>query len=186
LATLPTLDESGMAICQIGGRDPHCGIRISNAPAGGPQTVGVAPSTLAAPPPLGQRQRGCRQFFRPGWHWGVRGREAAPTAPHRRVIHLGPPRSVSGLLVGPRKPAPKPRARRGASVRRHHHHRIRLHHNHHRRRSRCRRQHLGMISPRGTTSSSNNSSSSRSSGRPASRVAVRSRAPSEWSPFLFD
>jgi hypothetical protein len=36
LATLPTFDESGMAVRQTGGRDPHRGIRISDAPAGGP------------------------------------------------------------------------------------------------------------------------------------------------------
>jgi hypothetical protein len=36
LATLPTLDESGVAVRQTGGRDPHRGIRISDAPAGGP------------------------------------------------------------------------------------------------------------------------------------------------------
>jgi hypothetical protein len=35
-ATLPTLDESGVAIRQTGGRDPHSGIRISDAPVGGP------------------------------------------------------------------------------------------------------------------------------------------------------
>jgi hypothetical protein len=28
LATLPTLDESGVAVRQTGGRDPHRGIRI--------------------------------------------------------------------------------------------------------------------------------------------------------------
>jgi hypothetical protein len=104
---------------------------------------------------------------------------------------LGPrrpaPRSVSELLVGPRKPASRPRARRGASARRHHHHRVRRHHNHHRHQSRHRQQHLGVISPRGTSSSNNsssNSNSSRSSGRPTSRVAERSRAPSECNPFL--
>jgi hypothetical protein len=36
LASLPTLDESGMAVRQTGGRDPHHGIRISDAPARGP------------------------------------------------------------------------------------------------------------------------------------------------------
>ena len=41
LATLPTLDESGVAIRQTGGRDPHRGIGISDAPAG------VAPSAPA-------------------------------------------------------------------------------------------------------------------------------------------
>ena len=36
LATLPTLDERGVAVRQTGGRDPNRGIRISDAPAGGP------------------------------------------------------------------------------------------------------------------------------------------------------
>jgi hypothetical protein len=36
LATLPTLDESCVAVRQTGGRDPHHGIRISDAPAEGP------------------------------------------------------------------------------------------------------------------------------------------------------
>ena len=36
LATLSTLDESGVAVRQTGGRDPHHGIRISDAPVGGP------------------------------------------------------------------------------------------------------------------------------------------------------
>ena len=51
---LPTLDESGVAICQTSGRDPHRGIRISDAPAGGPQPAGVARSAtpVVAPSPL--------------------------------------------------------------------------------------------------------------------------------------
>jgi hypothetical protein len=84
--------------------------------------------------------------------------------------------------VGPRRPAPRPRACRGVSVLRHHHHRVRRHHNHHHHWSH-RRHHLGVISSRGT-SSSNNNSSSNSSGRPASRVAGKSRAPSECNPFF--
>jgi hypothetical protein len=32
LATLPTLDDNGVAVCQTGGRDPLHGIRISDAP----------------------------------------------------------------------------------------------------------------------------------------------------------
>jgi hypothetical protein len=47
LAMLPTLDESGMSVRQTGGRDPHRGIRISDAPIGGPQSAGVAPSAPA-------------------------------------------------------------------------------------------------------------------------------------------
>jgi hypothetical protein len=50
LATLLTLDESGMAVRQTGGRDPHREIWISDALAGGPQTAGVAPTASAAAP----------------------------------------------------------------------------------------------------------------------------------------
>jgi hypothetical protein len=184
-----------VAVRQTGGRDPHRGIRISDAPAGGPQSTGVAPSAPPwlpvlppRPPPLGQGQRGCRQFLRPRWHQGVGGREATPTAPRRQLIYFGPPRSVRGLLVGPRRLAPRPRAHRGVSVLRHHHHRVRHHHNHHHHRSHHHHHHLGVISPRVISSSnnnsSNNSSSSKSSGRPTFRVAGRSRAPSECSPFF--
>jgi hypothetical protein len=76
--------------------------------------------------------------------------------------------------VGPRRPAPRPMARRGASVlrsRRHHHH-------------------LGVITPRDTSSSNNNNNNSssrnnsRSGGRLASRVTGKSRAPSKCSPFF--
>jgi hypothetical protein len=193
LATLPTLDESGVAVRQTGGRDPHRGIRISDAPAGGPQPAGTAPlcRSCRGPQPLGQGQRGCKQRLRPRWHRGVEGREATPAASRRRVVCFRPPRSVRGLLAGPRRSAPRPRARRGASVRCHHHHRVRRRHHHHHHRSRRHHHHLGVISPRGTTTSSNNSSSSsnnnrsssNSSGRPASRVAGKSRAPSKCGPF---
>jgi hypothetical protein len=50
LATLPTFDESGVVVRQIGGWDPHRGIRISDAPAGGPQPADVAPSAPAVAP----------------------------------------------------------------------------------------------------------------------------------------
>jgi hypothetical protein len=68
--------------------------------------------------------------------------------PPRPLAPWTPPRSVRGLLVGPRRPAPRLRARRGASVLRHHHHRVRCHHNHHHHRSRRCHHHLGVISPR--------------------------------------
>jgi hypothetical protein len=139
----------------------------------------------AAPPPWAAP--GCRRKR------GDAGCAAPTNRSFRTPPPLGPrrpaPRSVRGLLVGPRRTTPRPRARRGASVLRHHNRWVCRHHNHHHRRARRRLQHLGMISPRGTTSSNNSSrniSSSRSSGRPASRVAGRSRVPSEWSPFLFD
>jgi hypothetical protein len=35
LDSLPTLDESGVAVCQTGGRDPHHGIQIPDIPGGG-------------------------------------------------------------------------------------------------------------------------------------------------------
>jgi hypothetical protein len=47
LATLPTLDERGIGVRQTGGRDPHRGIRISDAPVGGAQTAGMTPSAPA-------------------------------------------------------------------------------------------------------------------------------------------
>jgi hypothetical protein len=86
--------------------------------------------------------------------------------------------------VGPRRPTPRPRACRDTSVLRHHNHWVRHHHNHRHRWARRRQHHLGVISPRGTSSSSNNSSSSRSSVRPASRVAGRSRAQVSGAPFF--
>jgi hypothetical protein len=49
-----------------------------------------------------------------------------------RPLIRTPPRSVRRQLVGPRRPTPRPRARRGASALRHHHLRIRHHsHRHH-------------------------------------------------------
>ena len=53
LAMLPTLNESGVAVRQTGGRDPYRGIRISDAPVGGTQPAGMAPSApVVAPRPL--------------------------------------------------------------------------------------------------------------------------------------
>jgi hypothetical protein len=84
-----------------------------------------------------------------------------------------PPRSVRGPQAGPRGPILRPPACRGTSALRscrHHHH-------------------PGVITPRSTTTSNSNnhrqrSNNSRSGGRPASRVAGKSRAPSECSPFF--
>jgi hypothetical protein len=67
LATLPTLNESGMEVHQTGGRDPHRRIRISDAPAGGPQPVGVAPSAPAvAPRPLDKGKGAAGSSSAPG------------------------------------------------------------------------------------------------------------------------
>jgi hypothetical protein len=170
---------------------PHRGIRISGAPIEGPQSAGVVPSAFtAAPRPL-DKGKGFASSS------SARGGAGASEEERRHRLRcadgsfvsdplVGPrrpaPRSTRGPLVGPRRPAPRPRARRGASVLCHHNLQVRRHHNHHHRWVRRRHHHLGTISPRGTSSSNNNSSSS---GRPASRVAERSRAPSECSPLLF-
>jgi hypothetical protein len=191
LAMLPTLDESGVAVRQTGGRDPHRGIQICNAPDGGPQPAGVAPSAPAAdasapttvPRPLDKGKGAASGSSAPG---DIGGLEEERRRRLRRTdgsFVADPPRSFRGLLVGPRRPAPRLRARRGTSVLRHHRHRARRPHNHHHRRVRRRHHHLGVTSPKGTSSSSNDSSSN-SSGRPTSRVAGKSRAPSECSPFF--
>jgi hypothetical protein len=76
LATLPTLDESGMAVRQTGGRDPHRGIRISDAPAGGPQPAGVAPSAnpVVAPSLLDKGNGAASSASAPGGSGGRRRR----------------------------------------------------------------------------------------------------------------
>jgi hypothetical protein len=51
LGSLPTLDESGVAVHQTGGRDPHRGIQISGVPDGGSRPAdagsGAPPATLS-------------------------------------------------------------------------------------------------------------------------------------------
>jgi hypothetical protein len=99
------------------------------------------------------------------------------------------PRSASRPQAGPRRRAPRPTTRRDASARRHHHHRAhRHHHRHHHQSRRHHYHHLGVISPRGSSSSNNNnnhsSGYSNNRGRPASRVAGRSMAPSKCSPLF--
>jgi hypothetical protein len=87
-----------------------------------------------------------------------------------------PPRSARRLQMGPRRPAPRPTARRGALVprSRHHHH------------------HPGVITPRSTSSSNSNRRgsssdlSSRSGDLLASRVTGKSRAPSKCSLFFHE
>jgi hypothetical protein len=87
LATLPTLDESGVVVRQTGGRDPLHGIQIPGVPAGGPSPpVGLlvlvpprppppwtgARDLQAAPPPQvapsGRRKRGDAGYAVPTGH----------------------------------------------------------------------------------------------------------------------
>jgi hypothetical protein len=58
LARLPTLDESGVAVRQTGGWDPHQGIHIPGAPVGGPQPADVAPRAPPAVPSSSDKGKG--------------------------------------------------------------------------------------------------------------------------------
>jgi hypothetical protein len=120
-----------------------------------------------APSPLDKGKGAASSASAPGGTGGRRKRgDAACVALTGRSFH-SLPRSARGPLAGPRRRAPRPTARRGASVlRSHHHHRAPRHHHH---RSRRHHHHLGVISPRDTSSSSNHSSSSSKSGDLASR-----------------
>jgi hypothetical protein len=83
LATLPTLDENGVAVRQTGGRDRHRGIWISDAPAGGPRPAGAAPSAnpAVAPSPLDKGKGAASGASAPGSSGGgVRGGEATQVA----------------------------------------------------------------------------------------------------------
>jgi hypothetical protein len=172
LAPLPTLDDSGVAVHQTGGRDPFMGSRSLVYQLGVPSPP-VRPLVPVLPRPLAPwtRARGLQAVPPPQVVPGVEGGEAMEAASCRRVACLRPPRSARELLVGPRRPAPRLWALRGTSVllcRRHHHP-------------------LGVITLRGTSNSHNNnrrqcSNSSRSGGRPTSRAAGKSRDPSKCSP----
>jgi hypothetical protein len=78
LATLPSLDDSGVAVCQTRGRDPYRGIRISDAPVGGPQPADVARSAnpAVAPSPLDKGKRAASGASALGSSGGVGGGEA--------------------------------------------------------------------------------------------------------------
>jgi hypothetical protein len=58
LARLSTLDESGVAVRQTGGWDPHQGIHIPGAPVGGPQPADVAPRVPPAVPSPSDKGKG--------------------------------------------------------------------------------------------------------------------------------
>ena len=82
MATLPTLDDSGVVVRQTGGRDPLRGIQIFDAPTRGPQPAGVAPSAnpAVAPSPLDKGKGAASNASAPGSSEGVGGREATKAA----------------------------------------------------------------------------------------------------------
>jgi hypothetical protein len=109
LATLLTLDERGIAVHQTGGRDPHRGIWISDAPAGGPQTADVAPSaparasraSAAAPRPLDKGKGAASSSSAQAAPWCRRKRgDAGCAAPTDRLFRT--PRWGRGGLIRPR------------------------------------------------------------------------------------
>jgi hypothetical protein len=67
LDSLPTLEESGIAVRQTGGRDPHRGIHIPGVPVGGSRPADVSsrapPATLS---PSGKGKRAARSSSAPG------------------------------------------------------------------------------------------------------------------------
>jgi hypothetical protein len=58
LARLLTLDESGVAVRQTDGRDPHRGIHIPGAPGYGPQPADVAPRVSSVVPNPSDKGKG--------------------------------------------------------------------------------------------------------------------------------
>jgi hypothetical protein len=102
---LPILDESGVAVRQTGGRDPLRGIWISDAPAGGPQPAGAAPSAnpATAPSPLDKGKGVASSASALGSSGGS---EEERRRRLRRVdgsLVSDPLRSARELLVGPRR-----------------------------------------------------------------------------------
>jgi hypothetical protein len=105
MATLPTLDDSDVAVHQTGGRDLHRGIRISDAPAGGAQPTSVARSAnpAVAPSPLDKGKGAASGASAPG---SSKGSEEERRRRMRRAdesLVSEPPRSARGLQVGPRR-----------------------------------------------------------------------------------
>jgi hypothetical protein len=129
-------------VYQLGVPSPPVGLLVP-VPLWPPAPWTGARDLQAAPPPQ----------VAPGGRW-KRG-DTGCVVPTGRLSQT--PRSVRELLAGPRRPAPRPTARRGAPVPRCH----------------CHRYHH----------SNNNSNSC---GRPASKVAGRYRAPSKCIPFFHE
>jgi hypothetical protein len=117
---MPTLDESGVAVRQTGGRDPHQGIHIPGAPFGGPQPADVAlrvppagpssldkgkgPTSSSSTPDAAGRSEEVRRH---------RLRRADGSIVSDLPLDSDPPRSVRRQLVGLRRPNLGSRTGRG-------------------------------------------------------------------------
>jgi hypothetical protein len=111
LARLPTLDESGVAVRQTGGRDPHRWIHIPGALVGGSQSADVAPRASPAVPSSSDKGKGPASSSSTPDTAG-RSEEVRRQRPRRAdgsfVLDLprdsDSPRSVRRQLVGLRRP----------------------------------------------------------------------------------
>jgi hypothetical protein len=117
LATLPTLDESGVAVHQTGGRDPLHGIRIPGVPAGGPQPTSLAPSAgpAAAPSPLDKGKGVASGASAPGSSGGAEEERRRRLRRADGSFVLDPPEvsencwwGCGGWLPGPGRVSPSP------------------------------------------------------------------------------
>lgn len=175
-----------MAVRETGGRDPLRGIQIPGVSAGGPQPTSGAPSAgLAVAPSSMDKGKGPASSSSAPGGTGASEEERQHRLHRADGLLVSDPSEASedcwrgrgGRLLGPGRVEARQSSATSSIRARHHHH-------HHRHRSRRHHRHVGVISPRGTSSNNNHSSSSKSDGRPASRVARKSRAPSECSPFF--
>jgi hypothetical protein len=180
LDSLPTLDESGIAVHQTGGRDPHRGIQIPGVPAGGSQPTDAnsrspsatlspsgkgkgAASSSSAPDGSGRSEGERRHRLRRADGSFVGDPPHDSGLPQKRqktaggVGEAGSPTQGSQRRVSPPPSSP--------SVHRHR-----------------RRHHLACHRHRG---SNINNNSSKGSGRLASKVVGRSEAPSKCIPSHF-
>jgi hypothetical protein len=120
---LPTLDESGVEVRQTGGRDPYRGIQIPGVPAEGSQPANAGSrAPFAAPSPSDKGKGAASSSSAPDDSGRSKGerrhrlRRADGSFVTDPPLDSDLPRSARGQLAGPRGPAPRPRARKGASV----------------------------------------------------------------------
>jgi hypothetical protein len=127
LATLPTFDDSGVAVCQTGGQDPSTGSGFLVHRLGVPSPSVWLPVPIPPwPPTPWTREKGLQAVPPPQVGPGGRRRrgDAGCVALMGRSFR-SPPRSARRLQMGPRRPTPRATTHRGTSVpryRRHHHH----------------------------------------------------------------
>ena len=102
LATLPTLDDSSVAVRQTGGRDPLHVIQIFDAPVGGPQLAGVAPSVnpVVAPSPLDKGKGAASSASAPGSSGGSEEERRRRLRRADGSLVSEPPRSAEDCMWG--------------------------------------------------------------------------------------